>query len=204
MTRVELFAVELFALAGILLAATGCDRPEARMESLGGTGVVDSALPRDEALRRFKAGLPPVDSLEGGAASRGELVASFMEALARSDTAALTRLAVSRSEFAYLYYPSSPHGKPPYDLEPALMWFMLVQQRDRGLSRVLERYGRTPISLIGYDCDERASHEDENVVHGPCTVRWRGEGGDTLAVRLFSQILERGGRFKFLSYGNRL
>ena len=30
------------------------------------------------------------------------------------------------------------------------------------------------------------------------------DGGDTRSVRLFSQILERGGRFKFLSYGSRL
>jgi hypothetical protein len=35
-------------------------------------------------------------------------------------------------------------------------------------------------------------------------VRWRNANGDTLSVRLFNQILERGGRFKFLSYGNRL
>jgi hypothetical protein len=196
--------VELFFLAGILLTGAGCDRPDARAESAPARGVVDSAVPREEALRRFTEGLPPADSLVGGAESRDELVAEFMEALADADTAALVGLAVTRSEFAHLYYPTSPRGKPPYDLEPGVMWFMLVQQRDRGLSRALELYGSTPVSLIDYDCGERASREGENVVYGPCTVRWKGVAGDTLSVRLFSQILERGGRFKFLSYGNRL
>jgi hypothetical protein len=196
--------VELFFLTGILLAGVGCNRPDARAESAPAGGVVDSALPREEALRRFTDGLPPADSLVGGAESRDELVAELMGALARSDTAALAGLAVTRSEFAYLYYPTSPRGKPPYDLEPGLMWFMLVQQRDRGLSRALERYGGTPISLLDDHCGEGVSREGENAVHGPCTVRWTGAGGDTLSVRLFSQILEHGGRFKFLNYGNRL
>jgi len=113
-------------------------------------------------------------------------------------------MAVNRSEFAYLYYPTSPRAHPPYDLEPGLMWFLLVQQRDRGLSRALRLYGGTPISLVDYECAKESSKEGANVVSGPCTVRWQGKGGDTLSVRLFSQILERGGRFKFLSYGNQL
>ena len=46
--------------------------------------------------------------------------------------------------------------------------------------------------------------EGENTVYGPCVVRWRGKAGDTVAVRLFGQIVERGGRFKFLSYANKL
>lgn len=196
--------VELFLLGGILLAGAGCSRPDARAESAPAGRAVDRALPREEALRRFTDGLPPADSLVGGAESRDHLVAEFMAALARSDTAALAALAVTRSEFAHLYYPTSPRGKPPYDLEPGLMWFMLVQQRDRGLSRALELYGGTPISLIDHDCGTGASREGENVVYGPCTVRWKGDGGDTRSVRLFSQILERGGRFKFLSYGSRL
>jgi hypothetical protein len=196
--------VHLLVVAGILLGSAGCDGPDARAESGTARGVVDSALPREEMLRRFREGLPRADSLVGGAGSRDELVAAFMRALAASDTAALVGMAVNRSEFAYLYYPTTPQAKPPYDLEPELMWFLLVQQRDRGLTRALQLYGGTPVSLLDYDCGERASHEGENVVYGPCTVRWRGEGGDTLSVRLFNQILERGGRFKFLNYGNRL
>ena len=58
------------------------------------------------------------------------------------------------------------------------------------------------MSLVDYDCGVEASHEGENIVYGPCRLRWRTADGDTLAVRLFNQILERNGRFKILNYGN--
>jgi hypothetical protein len=103
-----------------------------------------------------------------------------------------------------LYYPTTPLGKPPYDLEPGLMWFLHTQRSDRGLSKALQLYGGRPMSLVDSDCGFGASHEGENIVYGPCTVRWRTAEGDTLAVRLFNQILERDKRFKFLSYGNRM
>jgi hypothetical protein len=36
-------------------------------------------------------------------------------------------------------------------------------------------------------------------------VRWRQEArADTMSARLFGPILERGGRYKFLSYANKL
>ena len=95
-------------------------------------------------------------------------------------------------------------GKPPYDLEPGLMWFLHTERSDEGLSKAPPALRRQAHALVDYDCGPEASHEGENIVYGPCAVRWRTDGGDTLAVRLFNQILERGGRFKFLSYGNRL
>ena len=94
--------------------------------------MVDSILPREEALRRFREGLAPVDSLAGGVGSRDELVAAFVRAIAAADTAAIARMAVSRAEFAYLYYPTAVEGMPPYDLEPGLMWFTLYERSDEG------------------------------------------------------------------------
>ena len=194
----------LVALGVIVLVGGGCDGPDVRAASATPGHVVDSALPREEMVRRFTEGLPRADSLGGGAESRDQLVAAFVRALAAADTAALQRMAVNRSEFAYLYYPTSPRSKPPYDLEPGLMWFLQVQQSDRGLTLALRRLGGFPMELVGYDCGRGASHEGENIVYGPCTVRWRREQGDTVAARLFTQILERDGRFKFLSYANQL
>ena len=196
--------LKLMMLALLLSGVAGCDGSDARAEPAGAVRVVDSALPRNEALRRFREKVPPVDSLAGGAKSRDELVAAYLRALAATDTAALVRLAVTQSEFAWLYYPTTPLGKPPYDLEPGLMWFLHTQRSDRGLSKALQLYGGRPMSLVKYDCGLEASHEGENHVYGPCTVRWRTAEGDTLAVRLFNQILERDKRFKFLSYGNRM
>jgi hypothetical protein len=190
--------------SGLLVGLAACGGPDVRAEPPEAGRVVDSILPREEALRRFREKLSPVETLTGGRESRDSLVAAFVRALASADTAAIAGLAVSRSEFAYLYYPTAAMGRPPYDLEPGLLWFMLTTHSDQGLARALQLYGGKPMSLIDYDCGTGRQREGDNTVYGPCVVRWRNGSGDTLSVRLFNQMLERGGRFKFLSYGNRL
>lgn len=197
-------------LAGTVLfgGIIACGNPDARADARGEASrparVVDSLLPREEALRRFREGLPPADSLTGGAASRDELVESFMRALGAGDTTAIVEMAITRPEFAYLYYPTAARGLPPYDLEPGLMWFMLFEKSNQGIRTALQVYGGTPMRLVDYDCGAGALEEGENRIYGPCVVRWRGQSGDTGSARLLGQILERGGRFKVLSYANKL
>ena len=193
-------------LAGTVLlgVVAGCENPDAPAEASRPARAVDSLLPRDEAVRRFRVGLPPVDTLRAGAASRDALMASFIRALGAADTAALVDLAITQPEFAYLYYPTAARGLPPYDLEPGLMWFMLFEESNQGIRRALQAYGGTPARLLDYDCGAGALREGENRIYGPCTVRWRAERGDTISARLVSQILEREGKFKILSYANKL
>lgn len=188
----------------LLAGSAACGSPDARADHLVSGRVVDSILPREEALRRFREGLPRADSLAGGAESRDGLVAAFLRALSAADTGALNDLAISRSEFGYLYYPTASEGLPPYDLEPGLMWFMLFEKSNQGIRKALQLYGGSPLPLVDYDCGQSQAKEGENTVYGPCIVRWRGKTGDTVSARLFSKILGRDGRFKFLSYGNRL
>lgn len=109
-----------FLVAGICGVTGGCNWSEARAERAP-ERVVDSLLSREELLRRFRGGVPPITALEGGSESRDGLVRRFMSALEKRDTVALRAMAMSRSEFAYLYYPTSPQGLPPYELEPGLM-----------------------------------------------------------------------------------
>ena len=190
-------------LAGVGGAAVACDRPEMRAEAPP-RRVVDSILTRDEALRRFRQGLPPVEVLEGGQASRDKLVAAFLGALEKRDTLALTSMAISRPEFVYVYYPTTRQSLPPYELEPGLMWHMLVQRSDRGLRRSLAAYGGRRLQLLICDCGKEGSREGDNTISGPCVMRVRDERGRTMSLRLFSQIIERGGRYKFVSYANKL
>lgn len=193
----------MLAGAALFGGIVACGSPDARADGSRPARVVDSLLPREEALRRFRAGLPPVDSLLGGATSRDELVESFMRALEAGDTTAIAKLAVTRPEFAYLYYPTATRGLPPYDLEPGLMWFMLFEESNQGIRRTLQVYGGRPMRLLDYECGAGALREGENRTHGPCVVRWRAPSGDTVSARLFNQILERRGRFKVLSYANK-
>jgi hypothetical protein len=183
---------------------TPCDGHDARAERPDTGRVLDRLLPRDAAVRRFHEGLPPAHTLGGAAESRDALVGAFLRALGAADTATIADLAITRAEFGYLYYPTATEALPPYDMDPELMWFLLFEKSNQGIRRALQLYGGRPMRLVDYDCGTGIQREGENTVHGPCVVRWRGENGDTVAGRLFSQILERGGRFKFLSYANKL
>jgi hypothetical protein len=162
--------------------------------------TVDSVLPRAEALRRFREGLPEVTELAGGAPSRDALVRGVIHALETRDTAALGALAVTKGEYAWLYYPTTPQRLPPYDLAPGLYWFMLEGRSRHGLAYLLAERSGAPLRLIGYDCGTTATREGGNTLHGPCLVRRLQAPGDTVTERYFSLIVERAGRFKVLAY----
>ena len=165
---------------------------------------VDSLAPRAEQLARFREGLIEPTELTGGAASRDALVQRYVRALERADTAGLAALAITRAEFAFLYYPTSPEALPPYDLSPGLMWFMLEQNSRKGLLHALEERGGRPLGYVGYRCDAAPSRQGANTVWGPCLVRRRQAGGDVIDERLFALMLERNSRFKFVSLANKL
>jgi hypothetical protein len=193
-----------FVLGALIAAAsTGCitDRPA----RAGAASVhVDSLLPRDEELRRFRLGLSEPIALSGGATSRDALVQAYVRALEGSDTAALAALTITRAEFAYLYYPTTPQGRPPYDLSPGLMWFLLQQSSHSGMAHALEERGGRSLGVLGYRCDPTPGREGLNTVWGPCLIRRRQAEGDTVEERLFGLIVGRGGRYKLLSLANKL
>jgi hypothetical protein len=167
--------------------------------------IVDSIIPIAEALRRFRADIPEApSSLEGGAGSRDALVAMFATAVGRADTAALARLAITRAEFAYLVYPSSPHSAGPLRQAPELVWMRMRSAHTRGLGRMLDRYAGRPLELAGYRCPAAAELQGENALWSGCVVLIAGAAGDTVERRLFGSIIEREGRFKFAGFANGL
>jgi hypothetical protein len=165
---------------------------------------VDSAVPRELALAQFQRASARTAALSGGAPTRDELVQRFVRAVERADTAALRRMVLSRGEFAFLYYPTSREGLPPYDLSPDLMWFMMVERSNRGATALVqERSGRS-LGYAGYRCLGDSTIEGRNRLWGPCLVRRVQAPGDTVEDRLFGPIVERGGQFKFVSFSNKL
>jgi hypothetical protein len=165
---------------------------------------VDSFVPREVALERFQRDSERADSLSGGARSRDALVRAFVRAIETRDTVALRELVITRGEFAHLYYPTSAQGLPPYSLNPDLMWFMLVERSNVGISRALREYGSSPLHYADYRCLGDSTREGENTLWGPCILRRVQVPADTVEQRFFGPVLERGGRYKFLSYANKL
>lgn len=195
----------LLSIAAALAACQpGPDRVPGRDTAAPSAGVVDSAIPRDEALRRFREGIPPVDTLTGGETSRDALVRQFVTAVEQADTAALAHLVMTRREFAWIYYPDNPQGLPPYDLSPSLLWFLLDNRGEIGLSHLMQERMGSPLNYVRYQCDSLPSVEGENRVWGPCGLTRRQADGSLVTERLFGPILERRGRFKFVNYANKL
>jgi hypothetical protein len=199
------FAARWLVLISLVV---GCNAPKqadvVTAEAQRGPVQVDSVVPRAEALRRFQQGLRMPDRLEGEARSRDALVHRFVRALERQDTTALRSLLLSKAEFAYLYYPTSAQGLPPYDLSPGLMWFLLEGRSEKGIRHALEQFGGRPLRMASYSCAGTPAIEGANRLWGPCEVRRIQAAGDTVADRLFGLMVERGGRWKFLSYANKL
>jgi len=183
-------------LLALLAACGGREEGPRHLEQ-----VVDSVIPREEALRRFREGLPEVTRFSGGATSRDALLRAVAAGIAARDTAALQALTITRAEYAWLYYPTATQGLPPYDLAPALYWFTLDTRNHRSLGQLLE--GATPgVRFVSADCGTASTAEGINQVWGPCTYRMTSPGGEAVTVRYLSLVVEREGTWKVLQYAD--
>jgi hypothetical protein len=165
--------------------------------------VVDSVFPMDEELRRFRMGLDEVTQLTGGAGSREELVDLLLRAVERSDTAAVAALALTRGEFAWLYFSYSMFVKPPYELSPALAWFQIQNSSAAGLDEVLREHSGRKLYDTGVTCpDDGKSHGPGHAWDG-CRVAGQLPSGERVEEALFGTILEWKGRYKLVSFTHR-
>jgi hypothetical protein len=173
--------------------------PEAATPTAAAVPTVEQLV--DSSLRSFRQGLPTTTRLDGGAESRDALVARFTRAAAAGDTAALRTLLVTRAEYAWLYFPDARLAKPPYGIDPGFLWLQLASNTDRDLPKAVGAVAGGGYG--GHRCEGDVAVEGPNRLHERCLVAvTRGARVDTLS--LFGSILERDGRFKFLSYANRL
>lgn len=206
------------ATALALVTAAACERaapaPRGAPGARGDTAVaapvrppgyvVDSAIPIEVALTRFRANTPPTRVLAGGAGSRDALVARFVRAVERRDSAALGRMQLSRAEFAYLVYPSSPFTRPPFRQQPEVAWLLQRTAGDAGLGALYRALGGRPLGFDGYRCAPTPAAEGENRLWRGCRVRYRNADGSPVEGSLFGVIVERAGQFKFVNYANDL
>ncbi len=166
--------------------------------------VIDSVLPVEEEIRRFRAavGGEAVVEFRDASNSRAELVQRFVRDLAAGDTADLERAALTPREFVDLIYPTSPNTHPPYRQSPSFVWMQVSGQSASGLTRVIQRRAQQRLTYAGHACDPKAEVQGPNRLWLKCSVRLVSPAGDTTTQRLFGTIVERGGRFKFVSYAN--
>ena len=168
--------------------------------------VIDSILPVEEELRRFRAavGGDSATSFTGGSDSRDALVKRFVRAVSTSDVADLRAMVVKSREFADLYYLDSPYSHPPYRQSPATAWAMMQNPSGAGLTHLLKRFGSKSLTYLSHACEPKVLREGRTTRYTGCLVRVVEATGDTTTRRMFGSIVERGGVYKFLSYTNDL
>ena len=164
--------------------------------------IIDSVFSMPEMITRFRVGLPEVKALAGGETSPELLVSKFVRALAEGDSRTLSLLVLSRAEFAYLYFPNSADAQGEGGLPPALRWDGIVRNSEKGISRALDRIGRAPLTLAGFECRTPARRLGPLTQLDECTVRLARGDGITFDGRLFGSIIGIGGRYKFVGYAN--
>lgn len=190
--------LSLLASPSLLACRRGPGQP------LHAARIVDSVIPREVALARFRQGLQEPAGLVDGAPSRDSLFRLALRALTERDTALIRRLTLSRAEFAWYYYPSNPQAYPPYDLDPQMMWFLLLGNSDNGLRRALHVYGGRSLRYRDGRCEGDSSVQAENVLWGPCSLGYEEPDGQRGEERLLKVVIRRGGAYKVVSWANKL
>ena len=199
------FYVTAFVLAAACSDGAAAPAPSERAAETPTPGVVvDSAIPIPEAIRRFQAPLDPVNALADGDSTLAGLVRRLVAAYAERDSAELSRLALTATEFGYLYYPESPYPHPPYELSPDLLWYMAGEAGARGASRARERLGGRGSAAAAFDCGGAPRTDGLTRVWGPCLVTVRYADGAEERLGLLNAVAERDGRFKAISLENEL
>jgi hypothetical protein len=194
-------------LISLLVLAVACERPAtpSAERAPSTAGVVDSALPIDTLLARFRATVTDTPTaLGGGERSPEGLTRALLGALQAQDTATLQRLVLSRAEFAWLYYPHTRFTRPPYELGPELLWLQMGMASEKGIVRLIRRYGGSPLRFEALTCPDSALAEGPNRVTTGCRVRFAVGDSAARELGLFGSLLQRDGRYKFVSYANEL
>jgi hypothetical protein len=211
MRRVILSTVIIAALLAVAVTASdsGFTAPDPQAEHIAAVaaagGVVDSILPVEEHLRRFRSTIPDTaDTLRHGSASFDALVARWVVAIEQHDTAALNAMVISRAEFAWLYYPTSELAKLPYEAPPELVWGQILTGSDDGVRKALRRFGGRRLSIRDVRCARSPQVEGTNRLYMDCRTTVMTVADTLKNVRMFGTILERDGRFKFIGHGNSL
>jgi len=164
--------------------------------------VIDSVLPLNEELRRFRAavGGRRISALRNASESRDVLVRRAVGALSSADTADLRAMTVDAREFADLVFSTSPFARPPFRQPVGFAWQQIHGSSTVGMRRLIQKMSGHTWRYIDHRCAPRVEHQGANTIWSSCEVRLVAPSGDTIPAQLFGSIIERDGRFKVVTF----
>jgi len=130
------------------------------------------------------------------------LAAVALEALVAEDESALEALLVTREEYEALLWPSLPDkDHVPFDF----VWSITGPRSRKARREVLNEYGGLPMELVKVDLGEEVESYDSFTLYQEArmTVRRTDTGREGL-IPLMDVLVEMGGGWKFLNYGEDL
>jgi hypothetical protein len=165
--------------------------------------VVDSIFPPVEALRRFRAASGPAQPTEltEGDTSIRSLFTNYVAALQARDSIAVLRFALTRGEYAWLYYDRSPEQKS--GLVPQAAWALMESRSNVGLGRAAGRMAALADSrVIDANCGPTKVTILQGELIGPCVVELQSANGVRTTLPISRMVMRRNGRVKMVSFAN--
>jgi hypothetical protein len=168
--------------------------------------VVDSIFPPEEALRRFRLASGPEQPTEltGGATTIKALFEAYVKALAARDSIAVLQLALTRAEYAWLYYDKSPEQAS--GLVPQAAWGLMESRSNTGLGRAASRVSGlgSPARVVSASCANVDAEVPGAELLGRCVVEIEGGRSVRTTLPLARLVMRRNGRVKLVSFANDL
>ena len=167
--------------------------------------VVDSIFPPAEALRRFReaSGQSRPTQLTDGDTTVLALFRGYTDALRARDSVAVLRYALTRQEYAWLYFDGSPEQRS--GLVPQAAWALMESRSSVGLGRAAGRVSSLGNARVARaTCVETRTTVGSAELLGPCTVVLEAATGTRTSLPLARTVMRRDGRVKLVSFANDL
>jgi len=165
--------------------------------------VIDSIFPPVEALRRFReaSGTSRPTQLSDGDTTILALFTGYVDALRDRDSIAVLRFALTRPEYAWLYYDASPEQQS--GLVPQAAWALLESRSNVGLGRAAGRVSALGNArVVKATCGPTRVRLPAAELVGPCTVVLEAANGTRTPLPLSRMVMRRDGRVKMVSFAN--
>jgi len=144
----------------------------------------------------------PDSPLANARVSPEALAGAALEALVAEDGEALDSLRVTREEYETLLWPALPDGEHvPF----AFVWSLTGPRSRKGRQEVMGEYGGVPLELVKVELGEEIESYDQFTLYREArmTVR-RTDTGEEGMIPLMDVLVEMGGGWKFLNFGEDL
>jgi hypothetical protein len=140
--------------------------------------------------------------LTNASSSPEALAEKALEALAAGDDEGLVRLMVTREEYEALLWPELPdRNHVPFEF----VWSLTGPRSRKARREVMGEYGDLPLELVGVDLGEKIEEYEGFTLYQEArmTVRRTDTGAEGL-IPLMDVVVEMGGGWKFLNFGENL